>query len=64
MSTVDLTVSVLGQKLSMPLCVGATAMQRMAHPAGETATARGDHTQAHTEHVNMGAQSAKNYVNR
>ncbi|XP_072225798.1 2-Hydroxyacid oxidase 1 [Leuresthes tenuis] len=39
-STVDLTVSVLGQKLSMPLCVGATAMQRMAHPAGETATAR------------------------
>ncbi|XP_041828589.1 hydroxyacid oxidase 1 [Melanotaenia boesemani] len=39
-STVDLSVSVMGQKLSMPLCVGATAMQRMAHPAGETATAR------------------------
>ncbi|XP_012735018.2 hydroxyacid oxidase 1 [Fundulus heteroclitus] len=39
-SVVDLSVSVLGQKLSMPLCVGATAMQRMAHPAGETATAR------------------------
>uniref|UniRef100_A0A3P8RTT9 (S)-2-hydroxy-acid oxidase n=1 Tax=Amphiprion percula TaxID=161767 RepID=A0A3P8RTT9_AMPPE len=39
-STVDLSVSVLGQKLSMPLCVGATAMQRMAHPEGETATAR------------------------
>lgn len=40
-STVDLSVSVLGQKLSMPLCVAATAMQRMAHPEGETATARG-----------------------
>lgn len=40
-SVVDLSVSVLGQKLSMPLCVGSTAMQRMAHPAGETATARG-----------------------
>ncbi|XP_034047038.1 hydroxyacid oxidase 1 [Thalassophryne amazonica] len=39
-STVDLSVSVLGQKLSMPVCVGATAMQRMAHPDGETATAR------------------------
>uniref|UniRef100_A0A3B4YWE3 (S)-2-hydroxy-acid oxidase n=1 Tax=Stegastes partitus TaxID=144197 RepID=A0A3B4YWE3_9TELE len=39
-STVDLSVSVLGQKLSMPVCVGATAMQRMAHPEGETATAR------------------------
>ncbi|KAM6905413.1 2-Hydroxyacid oxidase 1 [Xenentodon cancila] len=39
-STVDLSVTVLGQKLSMPLCVAATAMQRMAHPAGETATAR------------------------
>ncbi|KAM7386227.1 hypothetical protein PAMA_009051 [Pampus argenteus] len=39
-STVDLSVSVLGQKLSMPLCVAATAMQRMAHPDGETATAR------------------------
>ncbi|XP_041633798.1 hydroxyacid oxidase 1 [Cheilinus undulatus] len=39
-SKVDLSVSVLGQKLSMPVCVAATAMQRMAHPEGETATAR------------------------
>ncbi|KAM6913638.1 2-Hydroxyacid oxidase 1 [Lycodopsis pacificus] len=39
-STVDLSVSVLGHKLSMPVCVAATAMQRMAHPEGETATAR------------------------
>lgn len=39
-STVDLSVSVLGQNLSMPICVAATAMQRMAHPDGETATAR------------------------
>lgn len=40
-STVDLSVSVLGEKLSMPICVAATAMQRMAHPDGETATAKG-----------------------
>ncbi|XP_069005977.1 2-Hydroxyacid oxidase 1 [Embiotoca jacksoni] len=39
-SSVDLSVSVLGEKLSMPLGVAATAMQRMAHPEGETATAR------------------------
>lgn len=40
-SVVDMSISVLGHKLSMPLCVGSTAMQRLAHPAGETATARG-----------------------
>ncbi|XP_058508791.1 hydroxyacid oxidase 1 [Solea solea] len=39
-STVDVSVSVLGHRLSMPVCVAATAMQRMAHPEGETATAR------------------------
>ncbi|XP_077590278.1 2-Hydroxyacid oxidase 1 isoform X1 [Stigmatopora nigra] len=39
-SSVDLSVSMLGHKLNMPLCVAATAMQRMAHPDGETATAR------------------------
>lgn len=40
-SVMDLSTSVLGQKISMPLCVGATAMQRMAHADGETATAKG-----------------------
>lgn len=40
-SKLDLSVSVMGQRLSMPVCVAATAMQRMAHPDGETATARG-----------------------
>ncbi|XP_076834780.1 2-Hydroxyacid oxidase 1 isoform X1 [Brachyhypopomus gauderio] len=39
-SRVDLSAMVLGQQLSMPVCVAATAMQRMAHPDGETATAR------------------------
>ncbi|KAL4623948.1 hydroxyacid oxidase 1 [Arapaima gigas] len=39
-SQVDLSVSILGQRLSMPVCVAATAMQRMAHPDGEMATAR------------------------
>ncbi|NWT00874.1 HAOX1 oxidase, partial [Mionectes macconnelli] len=39
-SETDVSSWVLGQRLSMPVCVAATAMQRMAHPDGETATAR------------------------
>uniref|UniRef100_A0A671M1R2 (S)-2-hydroxy-acid oxidase n=2 Tax=Sinocyclocheilus anshuiensis TaxID=1608454 RepID=A0A671M1R2_9TELE len=39
-SLVDMSTTVLGQRVSMPICVAATAMQRMAHPDGETATAR------------------------
>ncbi|XP_061113417.1 hydroxyacid oxidase 1 isoform X2 [Conger conger] len=39
-SQVDMSVSVLGRRLSMPVCVAATAMQKMAHPDGEIATMR------------------------
>ncbi|XP_063297570.1 2-Hydroxyacid oxidase 1 [Pelobates fuscus] len=39
-SITDLSTTILGQRVSMPICVGATAMQRMAHPDGETATVR------------------------
>ncbi|XP_075056838.1 2-Hydroxyacid oxidase 1 isoform X1 [Mixophyes fleayi] len=39
-SVTDLSTTILGQKVSMPICVGATAMQRMAHPDGEVATVR------------------------
>ncbi|NXY18050.1 HAOX1 oxidase, partial [Atrichornis clamosus] len=39
-SVLDLSTSVLGRRISMPVCVAATAMQRMAHAHGETATAR------------------------
>ncbi|XP_014488453.1 PREDICTED: peroxisomal (S)-2-hydroxy-acid oxidase GLO1 isoform X2 [Dinoponera quadriceps] len=36
----DISTTVLGQKVSMPLGVAPTAMQRMAHPHGECANAR------------------------
>jgi len=36
----DISVTVLGQKLSMPICVSPTAFQAMAHPDGELATVR------------------------
>lgn len=45
-SVMDLSTSVLGQRISMPVCVGATAMQRMAHADGETATAKGEQRQS------------------
>ncbi|XP_006751915.1 hydroxyacid oxidase 1, partial [Leptonychotes weddellii] len=37
---VDLSTSILGQRVSMPICAGATAMQCMAHEDGELATVR------------------------
>ena len=40
-SSVDLSTTVLGTKISYPVCVSPTAMQCMAHPDGEKATARG-----------------------
>ena len=40
-STVDMRTSILGREVAFPVCVGATAMQRMAHVDGELATTRG-----------------------
>ncbi|KAG5015235.1 hypothetical protein JHK85_021371 [Glycine max] len=39
-SKIDLTATVLGFKISMPIMIAPTAMQKMAHPEGELATAR------------------------
>ncbi|KAJ4975649.1 hypothetical protein NE237_000755 [Protea cynaroides] len=39
-SKIDMTTSVLGFKISMPIMIAPTAMQKMAHPEGEYATAR------------------------
>ncbi|XP_042304285.1 hydroxyacid oxidase 1 isoform X2 [Sceloporus undulatus] len=39
-SSLDLSTTVLGQRVSMPICVAATAMQCMAHADGEIATVR------------------------
>lgn len=37
----DLRTTVLGEEISMPVGVSPAAMQRMAHPDGECANARG-----------------------
>ncbi|XP_027921274.1 peroxisomal (S)-2-hydroxy-acid oxidase-like isoform X2 [Vigna unguiculata] len=39
-SRIDLTATILGFKVSMPIMIAPTAMQKMAHPEGELATAR------------------------
>ena len=39
-STIDTSTTVLGQKVSSPICIAPTAMQRMAHPEGECATSK------------------------
>ncbi|XP_061373819.1 glycolate oxidase 1-like [Gastrolobium bilobum] len=39
-SKIDLTTTVLGFKISMPIMIAPTALQKMAHPEGEYATAR------------------------
>ncbi|KAH0945395.1 hypothetical protein HN011_002971 [Eciton burchellii] len=38
----DISTTVLGQKVSMPLGVAPTGMQRMAHPDGECANVKGE----------------------
>ncbi|KAF8451261.1 glycolate oxidase [Terfezia claveryi] len=37
---IDPSTTFLGKKIAFPLCIAPTAMQRMAHPDGELATAR------------------------
>ncbi|PSS07462.1 Peroxisomal (S)-2-hydroxy-acid oxidase [Actinidia chinensis var. chinensis] len=39
-SNIDMTTTVLGSKIKMPIMIAPTAMQKMAHPEGEYATAR------------------------
>lgn len=39
-STVDMSTTILGRRWPLPLWVAPTALQRMAHPDGELATAR------------------------
>ncbi|XP_066600104.1 2-Hydroxyacid oxidase 1 [Prorops nasuta] len=36
----DLSTVIQGEKISMPVCIAPTAMQRMAHPDGECANSR------------------------
>ena len=40
-SVVDMSTDVLGCPLSIPICVSATAFQKLLHPLGEVATAKG-----------------------
>uniref|UniRef100_A0A0D9W9Q9 Signal recognition particle 14 kDa protein n=1 Tax=Leersia perrieri TaxID=77586 RepID=A0A0D9W9Q9_9ORYZ len=39
-SCIDMSTSILGYKISMPIMIAPTALHKMAHPEGELATAR------------------------
>ena len=39
---INLSTSILGSNIKLPICIAPTAMQKMAHPDGEMATARGN----------------------
>ncbi len=39
-SSVDMTTTLLGSEVSMPICLAPAALQRLAHPDGEVAVAR------------------------
>lgn len=39
----DLSTTILGEKISMPIGVSPSAMQKMAHPDGEAANVRGEY---------------------
>lgn len=39
-SQIDTKVDLFGETIAMPICVAPAAMQKMAHPEGEIATAR------------------------
>ena len=39
-SKINMSTTVLGQRVSSPICIAPTAMQQMAHPDGEAATSR------------------------
>ena len=39
-SAINTETTVLGHKISSPICLAPTAMQKMAHPEGECATSR------------------------
>ena len=40
-SNIDMSTTILGHKIDFPVCVAPTALQKLAHPDGEVATAKG-----------------------
>ena len=41
-SNIDMSTTILGERVEFPICIAPTAMQKMAHPDGELATAKGE----------------------
>ena len=37
---IDTKTTILGERISSPICIAPSAMQKMAHPDGEIATSK------------------------
>ena len=40
-SNINMSTTILGNKIDFPVCVAPTALHKLAHPDGEVATAKG-----------------------
>jgi isopentenyl diphosphate isomerase/L-lactate dehydrogenase-like FMN-dependent dehydrogenase len=38
-----MSTTILGNKIDFPICIAPTAVQKLAHPDGEIATAKGNY---------------------
>lgn len=64
-SQVDLSTTILGERITMPIGIAPTATQKLAHPDGELATARGKSASADSSnHEDLRAQRHMFYKGR
>jgi isopentenyl diphosphate isomerase/L-lactate dehydrogenase-like FMN-dependent dehydrogenase len=57
----DQSTTVLGREVKMPVGIAPTAMQRMAHPDGECANARGENCHSSTGFFFLVASALQNH---
>ena len=50
-SSLDTRVQLYGEWVEFPICAAPTSLQKMAHPEGEGATARGSYNNTYTVNV-------------
>ena len=53
-SEVDLSTTVLGENVALPIGIAPTATQKLAHPDGEQATAKGNISMQATQDLAQG----------
>lgn len=62
-SNVQLSTTVLGEEIAIPIGVSPAAAHQIAHPEGENATVRGDRALKYCFRTNRELQIKTNFVN-